>query len=76
MQKVLNIISVVSFVLVAGITGGGVFGYLWVTNEDNQKMLQDKITEKVMGSIKMPSLSSPALPTASPKGGGFNVPKF
>ena len=76
MQKVLNIISVVSFVLVAAITGGGVFGYLWITNEDNQKMLQDKITEKVMGSIKMPSLSSPALPTASPKSGGFNVPKF
>ena len=73
MQKVLNIISVISFVLVAGITGGGVFGYLWITNEDNQKMLQDKITEKVMGSIKMPSLSSPALPTAKPK---MSLPKF
>ena len=80
MQKVLNIISVVSFVLVAAITGGGVFGYLWITNEDNQKMLQDKITEKVMGSIKMPSLSGPVLPTAKPKAaggaGGFSIPKF
>ena len=80
MQKVLNIISVISFVLVAGITGGGVFGYLWITNEDNQKMLQDKITEKVMGSIKMPSLSGPVLPTAKPKAaggaGGFSIPKF
>ena len=80
MQKILNIISVVSFVLVAAITGGGVFGYLWITNEDNQKMLQDKITEKVMGSIKMPSLSGPVLPTAAPKAagdaGGFSIPKF
>ena len=80
MQKVFNIISVVSFVLVAAITGGGVFGYLWITNEDNQKMLQDKITEKVIGSIKMPSLSSPALPTATPKdaggAGGFGIPRF
>ena len=79
MQKILNIISVVSFVLVAAITGGGVFGYLWITNEDNQKMLQDKITEKVMGSIKMPSLSSPALPTAPPKAAGsagMSLPKF
>ena len=80
MQKILNIISVVSFVLVAGITGGGVFGYLWITNEDNQKMLQDKITEKVMGSIKMPGLSGPVLPTAQPKAagsaGGFSLPKF
>ena len=65
MQKILNIISVVSFVLVAAITGGGVFGYLWVTNEDNQKMLQDKAMEKVMGAIKLPGLSGPALPTGA-----------
>ena len=79
MQKVLNIISVVSFVLVAAITGGGVFGYLWITNEDNQKMLQDKITEKVMGSIKMPGLSGPVLPTAKPKAAGsagLSLPRF
>ena len=79
MQRIFNTISVLAFVLVAAITGGGVFGYLWITNEDNQKMLQDKITEKVMGSIKMPSLSSPALPTAAPKAGksgGFSIPKF
>ena len=65
MQKVLNIISVISFVLVAAITGGGVFGYLWITNEDNQKMLQDKAMEKVMGAIKIPGLSGPALPTGA-----------
>ena len=79
MQKILNIISVLSFLLVAGITGGGVFGYLWITNEDNQKMLQDKAMEKVMGSMKMPSLSGPVLPTAKPKAagaGGFSIPKF
>ena len=79
MQKILNIISVISFLLVTGITGGGVFGYLWITNEDNQKMLQDKAMEKVMGSMKMPSLSGPVLPTAKPKAagaGGFSIPKF
>jgi len=65
MQKVLNIISVISFLLVAAITGGGVFGYLWITNEDNQKMLQDKAMEKVMGAIKIPGLSGPALPTGA-----------
>ncbi len=79
MQKILNIISVASFVLVVAITGGGVFGYLWITNEDNQKMLQDKITEKVMGSIKMPGLSGPVLPTAKPKAAGsagLSLPRF
>ena len=84
MQKVLNIISVVSFVLVAAITGGGVFGFLWITNEDNQKMLQDKAMEKVMGSMKLPGLSGPALPTGalSPaqqkneEKKAFGLPKF
>jgi len=80
MQKILNIISVISFVLVAAITGGGVFGYLWITNEDNQKMIQDKAMEKVMGAIKLPGLSGPVLPTAAPKAagdaGGFSIPKF
>ena len=63
MQKVFNIISALSFLLVLGITGGGVFGYLWITNEDNQKMLQDKPMEKVMGAMKLPGLAGPALPT-------------
>ena len=65
MQKILNIISVVSFLLVAGLTGGTVFGYLWITNEDNQKMLQDKAMENVRGAIKLPGLSGPALPTGA-----------
>ena len=65
MQKILNIISVLSFLLAAGLTGSGVVGYLWITNEDNQKMLQDKAMEKVMGAMKLPGLYGPALPTGS-----------
>ena len=84
MQKVFNIISAISFLLVLGITGGGVFGYLWITNEDNQKMLQDKAMEKVMGAIKIPGLSGPALPTGAltpaqqknEEKKAFSLPKF
>ena len=84
MQKILNIISVLSFLLAAGLTGSGVVGYLWITNEDNQKMLQDKAMEKVMGAMKMPGLSGPALPTGalSPaqqkneEKKAFGLPKF
>ena len=64
-RKILDGLAVVSFLLVAAITGGGVFGYLWVTNPANQKMLQDKAMEKVMGAIKLPGLSGPALPTGA-----------
>jgi len=78
-QKILNIISLISFVLVAAITGGGIFGYLWLTNEKNQEKLKQQLVEQVTKSIKLPSLSSPALPTAKPQAGqpgGFNIPKF
>tara|TARA_Y100001963_G_scaffold7616_1_gene9901 strand:- start:36 stop:263 length:228 start_codon:yes stop_codon:yes gene_type:complete len=75
MQKILNIISVISFILVAAITGGGVFGYLWITNEENQEKLKQQLIEQVTGSLKMPGLSGPVLPTAAPKG-GMSIPKF
>ena len=79
MQKILNIISVLSFALVVLLTGGTAFSYFWITNEDNQKMLQDKAMEKVMGAIKLPGLSGPVLPTAQPKAAGnagMSLPKF
>ena len=73
MQKILNIISVLSFVLVVSITGGGIFGYLWITNEENQEKLKKQMVEQVTGSLKMPGLSGPVLPTAKPK---MSMPRF
>ena len=72
MQKILNIISVISFVLVAAITGGGVFSYFWLTNETNQEKLKQQLIDQVTGSLKMPDLSGPVLPTAKPPA----LPKF
>jgi len=79
MQKILNIISLLSFVLVVSITGGGVFGYLYLTNEENQEKLKQQLIEQVTGSLKMPGLSGPVLPTAQPKAAGsagMSLPKF
>ena len=79
MQKILNIISVLSFLLVASITGGGIFGYLWITNEENQEKLKKQMIEQVTGSLKMPGLSGPVLPTAKPKSAGsagMSLPRF
>jgi archaellin len=78
-QKILNIISLISFVLVAAITGGGIFGYLWITNEKTQEKLKQQLVEQVAGSLKMPGLSGPVLPTAPPKAtgdAGLSIPKF
>ena len=79
MQKVFNILSAISFLLVLAITGGGVFGYLWITSEKNQEKLKQQLMEQVTGSLKMPSLSGPVLPTAKPKAAGsagMSMPKF
>jgi len=78
-RKILDGLAVLSFLLTVGILGSGAFGYLWITNEDNQKMLQEKAMEKVMGSMKLPGLSGPVLPTAKPKAAGnagMSIPKF
>ena len=72
MQKILNIISLISFVLVTILTAGTTFGYFWVTNEKNQEKLKQQLVEQVTKSIKLPNLSSPALPTATPS----KLPKF
>tara|TARA_R100000781_G_C3993213_1_gene97673 strand:+ start:308 stop:547 length:240 start_codon:yes stop_codon:yes gene_type:complete len=67
MQKIINTISVVSFLLVAALTGGTVFGYLWLTNEENQEKVKQQVIESVMQNVPIPGgLTGPALPTKSP----------
>ena len=66
MQKILNIISLISFVLVTILTAGTTFSYFWITNEENQEKLKQQLVQQVTKSIKLPGLSSPALPTANP----------
>ena len=65
MQKVLNIISVLSFLLVLSISGIGIYGYLYLTNEENQEKLKQQLMDQVTGSLNMPGLSGPALPTGA-----------
>lgn len=65
--------------LVAAITGGGVFSYFWLTNETNQEKLKQQLMDQVTGSLSMPDLSGPVLPTAQPKAAGsagMSLPKF
>ena len=78
MQKVLNIISVLSFLLVLSISGIGIFGYLYLTNEENQEKIKKQLMEEVKKTIPLPAgISGPAIPTQSEgKKEGFSIPKF
>ncbi len=62
-QKIINAISVIAFLLVISITGGGIFGYLWITNEKNQEKIKQQLVEQVTESLPIPKLTGPALPT-------------
>ena len=78
-RKILDGIAVLSFLLTVGILGCGAFGYLYLTNEENQEKLKQQLMEQVTGSLKMPGLSGPVLPTAEPKAAGnagLSLPKF
>ena len=67
MQKIINALSVISFLLVVAISGGGVFGYLWITNEENQEKLKKELVGNLTGSLPIPKgLTGPSIPTADP----------
>ena len=77
MQKIINALSVVSFVLVAALTGGTLYGVLWITNEENQSKIKQQIIESVMSNVPIPGgITGPALPTKSPGAAKPGTPKL
>ena len=69
-RKIIDGLAVASFVLTAGIIGGGFFGYKYVTSPQGQA----KIKNAIMGDIKkaLPS----AIGNAMPKATGDAIPQF
>ena len=72
MRKLIDAIAVASGVGVLAIVGGGAYGFFWF--QGNKEALMEKAVQQVTKSIKLPDLSSPALPTEAPK--GISIPKF
>ena len=64
MRKIIDGIAITSAVGVIAILGGGAYGFFWF--QGNKDALMNKAIEQVTKSIKLPELSSPALPTANP----------
>ena len=75
-QKIANILSIVSFVLVSSVIGGGYFGYKYVTSEQFQNKMINKVLGEVSGMMPkvlekgLPDLTGPSLPVP-PKGLGI-----
>ena len=64
-QKIANVLSILSFLMVTSVIGGGYFGYKYVTSEQ----FKAKIMNQVMGNVKgmMPNVMDNALPKTTGK---------
>jgi len=69
LNRICQILSIVSFVMVAFISGGAYFGYKYVTSEEFQKKMMDKVLGGVGDMMPkalddaLPKMTGPSLPT-------------
>ena len=70
-QKIANILSIVSFVMVASMSGGAYFGYKYVTSEQFKARIMNDILGNVQGM--MPKLLEKELPDVTGK--SLPIPK-
>ena len=71
-QKIANVLSILSFLMVTSVIGGGYFGYKYVTSEQ----FKAKIMNQVMGNVKgmLPNVMDNALPKTT--GPSMDLPKI
>jgi len=67
-NKIANVLSIISFIMVTSVIGGGYFGYKYVTSEQ----FKAKMMNQVMGNVKgmMPNVMDNALPKTT----GISMP--
>jgi len=59
-QKIANVLSIISFVMVASMSGGAYFGYKYVTSQQFKSRVMNEILGNVQGM--MPKVLDNALP--------------
>ena len=67
-QKIANILSIVSFVMVASMSGGAYFGYKYVTSEQFKARVMNQIIDNMSGMMprvldqNLPQVTGPSMP--------------
>ena len=67
-QKIANVLSIVSFVMVTSVIGGGYFGYKYVTSEQFKSRVMNEILGNVQGMMPkildngLPKMTGPSMP--------------
>ena len=67
-QKIANVLSIISFVMVASMSGGAYFGYKYVTSEQFKSRVMNEILDNVSGMMpkvldqNLPKVTGPSMP--------------
>ena len=67
-QKIANILSIISFVMVASMSGGAYFGYKYLTSENFKSQVMNEILGNVQGMMPkildngLPKMTGPSMP--------------
>jgi len=70
-QKIANVLSIVSFVMVASMSGGAYFGYKYVTSEQFKSRVMNEILGNVQGMMPklldqgLPKVTGPSMPISN-----------
>ena len=71
-SKIANVLSIISFVMVASMSGGAYFGYKYVTSEQFKARVMNEILDNVKGML--PNVMDNALPKTT--GPSMAIPKL
>ena len=69
-QKIANVLSIISFLMVASMSGGAYFGYKYVTSEQFKAKMMNQVLDNVKGL--MPDVLGKSLPSETSK----QIPTF
>ena len=67
-QKIANVLSVISFIMVASMSGGAYLGYKYVTSENFKSQVMNEILGNVQGAMPkvldnvIPESTGPSIP--------------
>jgi len=67
-QKIANVLSIVSFIMVASMSGGAYLGYKYVTSEQFKSKVMKEILGNVQGAMPkildngLPKMTGPSMP--------------
>ncbi len=72
-QKIANVLSIVSFIMVTSVVGGGYFGYKYVTSDQFQTKMMNKVLGGVQGML--PNVLDKGLPRTTGQSIPLPLPK-